>query len=430
MTYGLSNRGNVAAKPDDGMLLWTIVKDLWDPKDNPRGYVSLGIAENTLMHDKLSAHIHANLAVPNHSFTYGDGMTGSKRLKASLARFLTERLKPTTGLEPRHISVTNGCSSAIEHLAWALGNPGEGFLLGQPHYGAFFPDVEYRTGCKLVQVPFHEVDPFGLGAVRKYEDALLAAQARGTRIAALILCHPHNPLGRCYPRETIVGLMRLCQEHDMHLISDEIYALSVWDNTLDTDPAPVPFESCLSIDTAGVMDPHRLHVLWGMSKDFGANGIRLGAIVSQHNPALHDSLTPVGIYSSPSSITDHATANILDDREWVDGYIEENRRKLQENFELVAGWARDRGIEYAQGANAAFFLWVNLGEAYRARRPEREVGDVTAEVMGALLEKKVFLASGKLFGSEQPGWFRIVFSNEKEVVSEGLRRIAAVLNES
>ncbi|TQN66294.1 1-aminocyclopropane-1-carboxylate synthase-like protein 1 [Colletotrichum shisoi] len=409
MTSGLSNRGDVAAKPNDGMLLWTIIKDLWDPKDNPGGYVSLGIAENTLMHDKLSAHIHANLAVPNHSFTYGDGMTGSKRLKASLARFLTERLKP------------------LGDRASGLGarEPGRGFLLGQPHYGAFFPDVEYRTGCKLVQVPFHEVDPFGLDAVRKYEDALSAARAKGTRIAALILCHPHNPLGRCYPRETIVGLMRLCQEHDMHLISDEIYALSVWNNTLDTDPAPVPFESCLSISTAGVMDPRRLHVLWGMSKDFGANGIRLGAVVSQHNPALHDSLTPVGIYSSPSAIADHATANILDDRAWVDGYVEENRRRLQESFELVAGWARDGGIEYARGANAAFFLWVDLGKAYRARRPGREVRDVAAEVMAALLEKKVFLASGEQFGSERPGWFRIVFSNNGEVVSEGLRRIAA-----
>ncbi|GKT49828.1 putative inactive dehydrogenase easA [Colletotrichum spaethianum] len=428
MDYGLSARGSEAAKPNDDLLLWTIVKDLWDPEVNPTGYVSLGIAENTLMHDRLSAHIHSNLAVPNHSFTYGDGMTGSKRLKSSLARFLTERLKPATSIEPQHISVTNGCSSAIEHLAWALGNPGDGFLLGQPHYGAFPLDVEYRIGCKLVQVPFHKVDPFGLDAVQKYEDALFAAQAKGTRVAAIILCHPHNPLGRCYPRGTIIALMRLCQKYNMHLISDEIYALSVWNNTIDTHPAPVPYESCLSIDTTGIMDSHRLHVLWGMSKDFGANGIRLGAIISQHNPSFHSSLTPVGIYSSPSAIVDHATANILDDTEWVNGYIEENQRKLQENFELVAHWAKSSGIDYAQGANAAFFLWVNLGKAYRERQPQREVQDISAEVMGALLERRVFLASGKRFGSEQPGWFRIVFSNKKELVSEGLHRITEVLN--
>lgn len=428
MNQGLSARGQEAAKPDDGMLLWTIVRDLWDPTTNPTGYASLGIAENTLMHEKLSAHIHSNLAVPHHSFTYGDGMTGSKRLKSSIARFLTDRLNPATTIQPEHISVTNGCSSGIEHLCWALGNPGDGFLLGQPHYGAFRPDVEYRTGCKLVQVPFADVDPFGLNAVRKYEDALLDAQAKGTRIAGLILCHPHNPLGRCYPREVIVDLMRLCQKYDMHLIVDEIYALSVWENKIDTQPAPVPFQSCLSIEATGIMDPHRLHVLWGMSKDFGANGIRLGAIISQHNPAFHSSLVPVGIYSSPSGISDHVTANILDDTEWVDAYIAENQRILQENFELVASWAKESGIVYAPGANAAFFLWVNLGRAYHERHPERQSEDITVTVMRALLEKKVFLASGKQFGSEQPGWFRIVFSNRRDLLHEGLKRIKAALD--
>ncbi|KAJ3959918.1 hypothetical protein N0V92_003469 [Colletotrichum tropicale] len=427
MDHGLSTRGSEAAKPDDGMLLWTIVQDLWDPATNPTGYVSLGIAENSLMHERLSEHIHKNLAVPTHSFTYGDGMTGSKRLKASLARFLTGHLKPVTAIQSEHVSVTNGCSSAIEHLVWALGNPGDGFLLGQPHYGAFVPDVEYRTGCELVPVPFQDVDPLGAGAAQKYEDALLASRAKGVKIAALILCHPHNPLGRCYPRDVILDLMQLCQKYDMHLISDEIYALSVWNNTIDTQPPPVAFESCLSIDTTGVMDAHRLHVLWGMSKDFGANGIRLGAITSQHNPSFHRSLTPVGIYSSPSSISDHITANILDDSEWVDGYIAENQKKLQEHYELVVAWAKQNGIMYAQGANAAFFLWIDLGKTYLERHPERKVEDLSGEVMRALLSKKVFIASGKQFGSERPGWFRIVFSNKKDLLLEGLKRIVEAI---
>ncbi|TDZ73431.1 putative inactive 1-aminocyclopropane-1-carboxylate synthase-like protein 2 [Colletotrichum trifolii] len=429
MNHGLSSRGRVAAKPDDSVLLWTIVRDLWDPESNPDGYVSLGIAENSLMHDRLSEHLHNNLAVPTHSLTYGDGMTGSKRLKASLARFLTARLRPAAAVLPEHVSVTNGCSSAIEHLAWALGNPGDGFLLGQPHYGAFVPDVEYRTGCKLVPVPFHDLDPFGAPAVQKYEDALLAAESSGTRIAGIVLCHPHNPLGRCYPRDFIVELMRLCQKYDAHLISDEIYALSVWNNTIDTQPGPVPFESCLSVDTTGIMDAHRLHVLWGMSKDFGANGIRVGAVVSQHNDSFHRSLTPVGIYSSPSSISDHVAANILDDTAWVDGYIAENQRKLQGHFELVVEWAQENGVVHAPGANAAFFLWVNLGRAYLDRHPDRQVEDVTDVVMRALLEKKVFLASGKLFGSEQPGWFRIVFSNKQDLLKEGLKRIIEAIQD-
>ena len=45
----------------------------------------------------------------------------------------------------------------------------------------------------------------------------------------------------------------------------------------------------------------------------------------------------------------------------------------------------------------------------------------------ALVREKVFLASGKVFGSEKPGWFRIVFSHQKELLEEGLRRIVRAL---
>lgn len=58
--------------------------------------------------------------------------------------------------------------------------------------------------------------------------------------------------------------MRFCQKHRLHLISDEIYALSVWHNA-DYPDAP-GFTSVLSIDTEGLIDPSLVHVMWGMSK--------------------------------------------------------------------------------------------------------------------------------------------------------------------
>ena len=58
--------------------------------------------------------------------------------------------------------------------------------------------------------------------------------------------------------------MKLCQRHKIHLISDEIYALSVWQNP--EVPHAVTFKSVLSIDPTGIIDPGLVHVLWGMSK--------------------------------------------------------------------------------------------------------------------------------------------------------------------
>jgi aspartate/methionine/tyrosine aminotransferase len=257
----LSKRGQLAAQPTGGKLMWEVYANLWDKQRNPNGYVSLGLAESSLMHHVLLEHIHKNINLQSHALTYGDGPTGSKRLKAAMSKFLTRHLKPLKPIEPAHISVANGCSPAIEHLSWALANPGDGFLLGQPWYGSFIPDISLRPEVEVVPVPFRDADPLGVDAVKKYEDAILKARSKGQRVAGLMLCHPHNPLGRCYPRQVLIGLMQLCQKYDVHLVSDEIYALSVFQNAVDSEPSRVPFESILSIDPTGIIDPAKLHVL-------------------------------------------------------------------------------------------------------------------------------------------------------------------------
>ncbi|KAI8659816.1 hypothetical protein LRP88_06378 [Fusarium phalaenopsidis] len=422
----LSNRALEAEEGSKGMVIWDVITNLWD-QSNPDGIVSLGVAENTLMHDVLKKHIHENIALSNLAFTYGDGTTGTKRAKQAVARFLTRQLKPFRAIEPAHISMTNGCSAAIEHLSWAIADPGDAILLGQPYYGTFIPDLTCRFGAKLLPVPFNEADPLGDDAVAKYEEVIVDAQKKGLKVKGLVISHPHNPLGRCYSRSVLIGLMKLCQKYQVHFISDEIYALSTWPNTVDTNPPPVPFESALTIDTTGVIDPSLVHVLWGMSKDFGANGIRVGALISQANPSLHTALVAVGLYSSVSSISDHVTINLLEDDAFVESYMAENRKKLATQYERAVSWAKKNGITYAPGVNAAFFLWVDLGKAYRDRHKVEDNKDITGLVMKKLLEKKVFLASGEAFGSEKPGWFRIVFSHPDEYLDMGLDRVVEAL---
>ncbi|KAM0561936.1 hypothetical protein ACHAPJ_003108 [Fusarium lateritium] len=423
----LSKRAHEAEESCKGMAIWEVIPNLFDQESNPEGIVSLGVAENTLMHDVLRKHIHDNLALSNPAFTYGDGTTGTKRVKQAVSRFLNKHLHPFQDIEPAHISMTNGCSAAIEHLSWAIANPGDAILLGQPFYGTFVPDLTYRFGAKLLPVPFGEIDPLCEEAVGKYEEVILDAQAKGTKVAGLVISHPHNPLGRCYPPSVLIALMKLCQKYKVHFVSDEIYALSVWPNTMDKHPPPIPFESALTIDTTGIIDPERVHVLWGMSKDFGANGIRVGAIISQANASLHAAIVAVGLYSSVSSISDHVTVNVLEDDDFVASYTAENKRKLSVQYERVVSWAKKNAIDYAPGVNAAFFLWVDLGKAYKARHPELETEDVTDLVMNKLMDRKVFLASGQVFGSEKPGWFRIVFSHPDEYLDLGLQRVMEAL---
>ena len=62
----------------------------------------------------------------------------------------------------------------------------------------------------------------------------------------------------------MIQFMRLCQKYHIHLLSDEIYALTTF-NTDDV-PDPVPFTSLLSIEKTGIIDPSLCHVIHGMSK--------------------------------------------------------------------------------------------------------------------------------------------------------------------
>jgi 1-aminocyclopropane-1-carboxylate synthase len=69
--------------------------------------------------------------------------------------------------------------------------------------------------------------------------------------------------GQCYPRETLEGLLRLCAAKGIHLISDEIYALSVYNRG---DRESEKFISVRAIDFTGIVKPEQVHVLYGMSK--------------------------------------------------------------------------------------------------------------------------------------------------------------------
>lgn len=86
------------------------------------------------------------------------------------------------------------------------------------------------------------------------------------------------------PKETLQEIARFCGRHRLHLISDEIFAQSVYQTPNVTDP--VPFNSILSLDLAECIDRQFVHVAYGMSKDYSANGFRLAALHSRNEGLL------------------------------------------------------------------------------------------------------------------------------------------------
>lgn len=104
-----------------------------------------------------------------------------------------------------------------------------------------------------------------------------------SRIKAVLLTNPSNPLGRCYPRNVLIECLEFCQERGLHLISDELYALTDLGHVKKSEE----FVSVLSLtdpflpEGAIKVEPNRVHVIWSASKLFGLSGLRVVSPILQ-----------------------------------------------------------------------------------------------------------------------------------------------------
>lgn len=93
-------------------------------------------------------------------------------------------------------------------------------------------------------------------------------------VKGLLFTNPNNPFGQCYPIDVIKQLIRFCDAHQIHFISDEIYALSSFPSP--DLPESTPFVSVLQLDIQDMgCNVSRVHMIWSISKDFGSSGLRM-----------------------------------------------------------------------------------------------------------------------------------------------------------
>ncbi|PQE03584.1 aspartate aminotransferase protein [Rutstroemia sp. NJR-2017a BVV2] len=391
-------------------------------EDNPNGIFPMGIAENRLMHNEIAHYINSHISVTPKMLTYGDGPTGSLALRAALASYIDSYFSAYQKVTKDHITVLSGGSSLIDGLCYCLAEEGDGILIARPCYGGFVGDFEDRARVKPVFVDIGDLsDLTTLAGVRRHEEAILESQRSGIKIKGLLLCNPHNPLGRCYPPNVIEAYLSLCSKYSIHFISDEIYAMSIFPTSDFQDM--VPFTSVLSLDVAKFIDPGLVHVLYTMSKDFCCNGLRIGALVSQANPILHSTLAAISKFAWASSLSDHVWTLMLTDRSFLDFYFSTFRERMSASYEFCAAMLRERGIEYIP-SYAGPFIWVSLKPFLPGGKHTLEAERVLSKRM---LDNGIWLATGEAFKSETAGWYRITFAMSEEDVKFGLARLWKVL---
>jgi 1-aminocyclopropane-1-carboxylate synthase len=276
-----------------------------------------------------------------------------------------------------------------------------------------------------VFVAFESTDPFSIEAVGLHEEAIKNAQESGTKIRAILICNPHNPLGRCYGMDVLIGYMKLCQKHSIHLIMDEVYALSVY-HTPQTEA--VQFRSVLTIDTEKYIHPNFLHVLYGFSKDFASGGLRLACIWSK-NADLLVALAALAFFCWTPNVSESIAITILEDDEWIESFVKTNQASLGKCAAVARSALEDYGIPYAPGASAGFFLWIDIRKFLGNDDPEKATWEHERVFKKQMLAKGVYLTSGEGLTSEYPGFMRFCFVKDEVEVKLGLKRLKEALDE-
>ncbi|KAH7041496.1 pyridoxal phosphate-dependent transferase [Microdochium trichocladiopsis] len=395
--------------------------------------------------DGLIAPAYAiNIPIKREHFHFDWPANGGPGLRAALATHFNDNFHPHVPVLPEHIIIGEGATSIVEILAFALMGPGDGVLMSRPAYAGYKKDFAKRANVKICWVETsaeESLDPQAL--IAAYEKALARSHEQGIAIKAVLITNPNNPLGRCYPRATQLAIMAFCHAHNLHLISDEIFGATEFSSHLSPSPSSpgstadrTPFTSILSIPQSSTqLSLSRRHVIYGLAKDFGAPGLRIGALVSQSNPELLSSAHEMLRFHDVSGPSVAIATAMLEDREWCKAHLDKTRRGLARAYEHATRGLEELGIEYVKGGCAGFFVFLDLSpflplvdEGSDLKTQTEEEGPSAAEValVRKLVDHGLYLAPrGESYG--KPGWFRFVFSHEPHVIDEALRRLKKVI---
>ncbi|PWN47890.1 PLP-dependent transferase [Violaceomyces palustris] len=414
-----------------------MLNDGFHPDANEGGIVNMGIANNSLMEDELLEYMHNNFKIEAIDLTYGSSLFGSTRLfQALCTHYNSADFSPKVPVLPKHILTSPGCGPLLDQIFEHLADPGDGVLVAAPCYNGFEADLTTRSKvhCIPVHCPKdkgHGSEAFnfeGESALRGFEEAIKDSESKGIKITSIIVCNPNNPVGRCYDRGALLAYGRFAAKHGLHLVFDEIYALSTFP-TKDVDK-PQPFISALNIDWADEsgLHPGYVHILSSASKDFGLNGFRVGTFVSQHNETLVGAMKMTCKLYMVSSPADALFSSLLLNQDYLQGFIKTNRLRLAEAYDFVRSWCLHHKIDYTP-SNAGHFLLVDLSRFMPREIQGRELEGREAEsaLWAKALDEKVCITPGFNYHHPEAGTYRLTFSLKRPCLIEGLARLEKAL---
>lgn len=372
-------------------------------------FVDLGMAENLLTQEL----VHARLDVSRQQYRghansrYAE-YRGVRTFREAMANYYSQVL--ASEIDPENIIAAAGATPIVEMIVFAIAEPGDAILVLAPWYPGFDLDVGSRTGVSMVPVPRTVEEEYQL-TEEALARAMHEAGSAGRKVRGILLSNPDNPTGRVYSKEELYLLSSFAENHDLHILADEIYAGSVYEGN---------FLSFLALQPGS----QHIHVITGLSKDFCMAGYRVGCLISNHAEILQ-SLAKLCRFCSISLDTQFLLADFLSDADFVEFHIAESKRRIKHQHRCFAETLARLGLKSYSSRAGGLFVWLDF------RGHLREATDEEEERLFSLILKDshVRITPGQCCHATERGFFRACITTcpDYAVLDGAMDRIANTL---
>jgi len=316
---------------------------------------------------------------------------GVPALREEIAAYL-HRTRSLT-VSPENIVIAPGCKIVLFMAMMALLDPGDEVLYPDPGFPGY---ASIARGLGAVPVPFE------LAARNRFQPDPAAIASKITpRTRMLITNAPGNPTGTVYTEDVQRALAEIAVQHDLWVLSDEIYARIIYGGE---------YKSMLRYP--GMEE--RTLIIDGFSKSFAMTGWRLGYAVAPAAvvPAL--ALLAVNTYTCVAEFTQYAAIDALRDREGsTPRMVAEFARRREQFVRDLNGVPGFR----CQPPDGAFYAWVDI----------TATGLTAEEICEILLEDAgVAAIPGAAFGAAGKDFVRFSFASSTSTLHEAVERIIKV----
>ncbi|PKI36549.1 hypothetical protein CRG98_043051, partial [Punica granatum] len=278
----------------------------------------------------------------------------------------------------------------------------------------FDRDLCWRTGAQLLPVVCDSSNGFKVTR-EALEAAYIEAKEANIRVRALLITNPSNPLGTVLDRKTLRDIVSFINEKNIHLICDEIYSATVF----GSQPSFISISEIIEEDQE-ICNHDLIHIIYSLSKDLGFPGFRVG-IVYSYNDKVVECARKMSSFGLVSSQTQHLISSLLSDDEFVEKFLSESAKRLENRHQTFTDGLAQVGIRCLQ-SNAGLFVWMDLSHLLREKSFLAET-DLWRIIIN---EVKLNVSPGSSFHCSEPGWFRVCIANMDEPTVEiALKRIRA-----